>query len=79
MIGQVTSIANIGTDAERLNSFTPELAKGMNTIGEGKPWRFRHFRKTNGYANMPLDGLVAARPLPPQRFGADVARAAVSG
>ncbi len=62
MIGQVTSLANVGTDAERLNSFTPELAKGMNTIGEGKPWRFRHFRKTNGYANMPLDGLWLRAP-----------------
>ncbi len=62
MIGQVTSLDNVGTDAERLNSFTPELAKGMNTIGEGKPWRFRHFRKTNGYANMPLDGLWLRAP-----------------
>ncbi len=62
MIGQVTSIDNVGTDAERLNSFTPELAKGMNTIGEGKPWHFRHFRKTNGYANMPLDGLWLRAP-----------------
>jgi len=22
----------------------------------GKPWRFSHFRKTNGYANLLLDG-----------------------
>ena len=34
----------------------------MNTIGEGKPWRFSHFRKTNGYANMPLDGLWLRAP-----------------
>ena len=34
----------------------------MNTIGEGKPWRFTHFRKTNGYANMPLDGLWLRAP-----------------
>ncbi len=34
----------------------------MNTIGEGKPWRFNHFRKTNGYANMPLDGLWLRAP-----------------
>jgi hypothetical protein len=61
-IGQVTSLANVGTDAERLNSFTPELARGMNTIGEGRPWRFNHFRKTNGYANMPLDGIWLRAP-----------------
>jgi hypothetical protein len=34
----------------------------MNKIGEGQPWRFRHFRKTNGYANMPLDGLWLRAP-----------------
>ncbi len=61
-IGQVTTLANVGTDPERLNSFTQELAGGMNTIGEGKPWRFRHFRKTGGYANMPLDGLWLRAP-----------------
>jgi hypothetical protein len=61
-IGQVTTLADVGTDPERLNSFTQELANGMNTIGEGRPWRFRHFRKTHGYANMPLDGLWLRAP-----------------
>ena len=61
-VGQVTDIADIGTDPERLHSFTPELAKRMNTIGEGKPWAFRRFRKTNGYANMPLDGVWLRAP-----------------
>jgi mono/diheme cytochrome c family protein len=62
LVGQVTPLADVGTDAERLNSFSEELARGMNTIGEGRPWRFRHFRKTNGYANMPLDGLWLRAP-----------------
>jgi len=61
-IGQVTALADIGTDSERLRSFTPELAKRMNTIGEGRPWQFAHFRKTEGYANMPLDGLWLRAP-----------------
>ena len=61
-VGQVTPVAEVGTDRERLDSFTPELAKKMNTIGEGKPWRFSHFRKTDGYANMPLDGLWLRAP-----------------
>ncbi len=61
-VGQVTPIAAIGTDPERLNSFTPALAERMNTLGEGKPWRFTHFRKTEGYANMPLDGLWLRAP-----------------
>jgi len=62
LTGQVTNIGEVGTDRERLDSFTPELAKGMNTIGEGKPWKFSHFRKTGGYANMPLDGLWLRAP-----------------
>jgi hypothetical protein len=60
--GQVTAVTDVGTDRDRVDSFTPELAKGMNTIGEGKPWRFSHFRKTEGYANMPLDGLWLRAP-----------------
>jgi hypothetical protein len=35
--------------------------------------RFRHFRKTNGYANQPLDGLWLRAPVPAQRLGADAA------
>ena len=61
-VGQTIDIADIGTDPERLNSFTPELAKAMNTIGTGKPWKFSHFRKTNGYAGMPLDGIWLRAP-----------------
>ena len=60
--GQVTPLAEVGTDRERLDSFTAALAAGMNTIGEGKPWRFSHFRKTDGYANMPLDGIWLRAP-----------------
>ena len=36
--------------------------RSMNTIGTGYPWRFNHFRKTNGYANMPLDGVWLRAP-----------------
>ena len=61
-VGQVTPLAQIGTDPERLRSFTPELATRMNTLGEGYPWKFSHFRKTEGYANMPLDGVWLRAP-----------------
>ncbi len=60
--GQVTPLAEVATDRERLDSFSPELAAEMNRIGEGHPWRFRHFRKTDGYANAPLDGLWLRAP-----------------
>jgi hypothetical protein len=61
-IGTVTDIGDIKTDAQRLQSFSATLSTRMNTIGEGKPWRFSHFKKTNGYANMPLDGVWLRAP-----------------
>ncbi|MEZ5287231.1 MAG: cytochrome c [Vicinamibacterales bacterium] len=61
-VGQVTPLADVGTDPERVRSFTPELAAKMNTIGTGTPWQFSHFRKTDGYANMPLDGVWLRAP-----------------
>jgi mono/diheme cytochrome c family protein len=62
LVGQVTAIEELGTDPERLQSFTAELAERMNTIGEGYAWQFKRFRKTNGYANMPLDGVWLRAP-----------------
>lgn len=61
-VGQVIEIEKIGTDPERLNSFTAALAERMDTLGTGYPWKFSHFRKTNGYASMPLDGLWLRAP-----------------
>jgi mono/diheme cytochrome c family protein len=61
-VGQVTPIEDIGTDRERLDSFTPAVATAMNTIGSGRPWQVRRFRKTDGYANMPLDGVWLRAP-----------------
>jgi hypothetical protein len=60
--GQVVPIEEIGTDPERMNSFTEALAEKMNTIGAGRPWKFTRFRKTNGYAAMPLDGVWLRAP-----------------
>ena len=61
-VGQVAPIDELGTDPERLNSFTPALAEKMNTLGSGRAWQFSHFRKTDGYANMPLDGVWLRAP-----------------
>src|SRR5262249_18999241 len=61
-IGQVDPIDRIGTDPYRLSSFTAEFAFNQSTFGSGQWWRFRHFRKTNGYVNMPLAGLWARAP-----------------
>lgn len=63
LVGRVTPIAQIGTDRHRLDSFTPALAHQLDTeVGVGKPWRFRHFRKTHGYANLLLDGIWLRAP-----------------
>ncbi|MFW6175130.1 MAG: cytochrome c [Chloroflexota bacterium] len=62
LVGQVTDISDVGTDRERLDSVTPELIDFLNQTGEGKPWAYSHFRKTNGYANMPLDGIWLRAP-----------------
>ena len=61
-VGQVTAIAELHTDPERVNSFTPALAQKMNTLGADRPWKFSHFRKTEGYAGMPLDGVWLQHP-----------------
>jgi hypothetical protein len=61
-VGKVVPIADIGTDPARLDSFTAEFVEYQNTLGTGYWWRFRNFTKTDGYANMPLDGLWARAP-----------------
>jgi hypothetical protein len=62
LVGRVVPIEDIGTDRQRLDSFSPEVQTQMNTIGVGHAWRFNHFRKTFGYASMPLDGVWARAP-----------------
>jgi hypothetical protein len=61
-VGQVTPVAEVGTDPERERSFTQELADKQNTLGTGYLWRLSHFRKTGGYANAPLDGVWLRSP-----------------
>jgi mono/diheme cytochrome c family protein len=60
--GKVAPIDEIGTDPGRMDSFTDPLAANMNTLFSGYPWRFTRFRKTRGYANMPLDGVWLRGP-----------------
>jgi hypothetical protein len=62
LVGKVTPIADIGTDRRRLDSYTYDLAANQSTLYAGYDWRFKNFRKTFGYANMPLDGLWLRAP-----------------
>lgn len=61
-VGTVMPIDEIGTDRNRLDSYTWELSANQNTLYAGYPWRFTKFRKTHGYANAPLDGIWLRSP-----------------
>ncbi|MDQ8023137.1 MAG: hypothetical protein REI94_14970 [Moraxellaceae bacterium] len=67
LVGHITPIADITTDRARLDSYTYELAVNQATLYAGydaasREPRFERFRKTWGYANMPLDGLWLRAP-----------------
>jgi len=71
-VGTVVPIDEIRTDRWRLDSYTWQLAVNQSTLYAGyeKDWgfdksypeRFHLFRKTNGYANSPLDGIWLRAP-----------------
>jgi mono/diheme cytochrome c family protein len=71
-VGTVVPLDDIGTDPSRFNSYTWLLAVNQSTLYAGyeKDWgfkpaypqRFHLFRKTHGYANMPLDGIWLRAP-----------------
>lgn len=62
-VGTVVPIDQIKTDRWRLDSYTRKLAVNQNLLYAGYgDERFSHFRKTNGYANMPLDGIWLRAP-----------------
>ena len=63
LVGQVTPIGQIGTDPHRLDSYSAELCANQNLLYSAYPEdRFKHFRKTFGYANQPLDGIWLRAP-----------------
>ncbi|MCW8108935.1 cytochrome c [Alteromonas ponticola] len=62
-VGHVQPIDDIATDRWRLDSYTRELAQNQGTLySTREQHRFKRFRKTHGYANMPLDGLWLRAP-----------------
>jgi hypothetical protein len=61
-VGHIETLATIGTDPYRLNSYTPAFASNQYSLYPDSPYRFSHFRKTNGYANHPLDGIWLRAP-----------------
>ena len=63
-VGYVTPVTDpkLDTDREHYKSYTYELATNQNALYAGTPYRFTHFRKSEGYANMPLDGIWIRGP-----------------
>jgi hypothetical protein len=61
-VGQIVPIDAIGTDRHRLDSYTADFAANQDGLYPQSEYRFSHFRKTNGYANQPLDGIWARAP-----------------
>jgi mono/diheme cytochrome c family protein len=62
-VGKVTPIEEIKTDRHRLDSYSFDLCVNQGQLYAAYPTeRFTHFRKTNGYANAPLDGLWLRSP-----------------
>ena len=63
LLGKVQPQSGIGTDRARLDSYTEDFRnRQLSELFAGTPYAFRHFQKTNGYANMPLDGLWLRGP-----------------
>ena len=61
-LGKVVALNRIGTDRGRWASYDAGFAAAQNLLYSGYPWRFSRFRKTEGYANHPLDGIWARSP-----------------
>ena len=63
LVGKVTPIDEIQTDRHRLDSYSFALCVNQSQLYVAYPKeRFTHFRKTNGYANQPLDGIWLRSP-----------------
>jgi len=61
-LGQVEDLNDVQTDPGRFAAYTEGFAAAQNMLYAGYAWRFSHFKKTNGYANHPLDGIWARSP-----------------
>lgn len=61
-VGKVVPLQVIGTDPHRWGSYTYAFAANQYTLYPDSEYRFNHFRKTEGYANHPLDGIWARAP-----------------
>ena len=62
-LGKVTPNADLKADPGRLNSYTEAFRqRQLNELFAGTKYQFKDFKKTDGYANMPLDALWLRGP-----------------
>jgi hypothetical protein len=62
-IGQVEPNSKLAADPHRLNSYTQRFRDyQVENFFKGTPYQFKYFEKTDGYANLPLDGLWLRAP-----------------
>jgi len=60
--GQVVPVSEVGTDSHRVQIWTKEAADAYNAYASKYPWKFNHFRSTDGYASVPLDAIWIRGP-----------------
>ncbi len=60
--GSVIPLSEVGTDPARLEMWTQQAADRYNAHLEDPALRFSHFRKTEGYVAVPLDGVWLRAP-----------------
>ena len=62
-LGKVEPNSRLGTDPGRLDSYTEAFRqRQLAELFAGTPYQFKSFVKTDGYANLPLDGLWLRGP-----------------
>jgi hypothetical protein len=62
-LGKVTPNSELKADSGRLDSYTEAFReRQINELFAGTKYQFKYFTKTDGYANMPLDGLWLRGP-----------------
>lgn len=61
-LGKVTSASILRTDTERTDLFDDQMVRYFMKVGEKYSWQFRNYQATDGYANMPLDGIWMRAP-----------------
>jgi hypothetical protein len=67
LTGQVMKLSDAAweggqTDPHRAAMWTSEAAERYNAYADRYPWDFSHFRSTDGYVSVPLDGIWLRAP-----------------